>query len=88
MHNRRNREKRRRSQHACPSMNYTDSCSKILFDLALTALSGGVATHYTGMNMNEPGGVPLLCCKTHTRGHMKDEGVCTSAGTQCEIMTY
>lgn len=83
-----NWEKKRSGEKGCTSMNYTHSCSKMLFDLILTALSEGVATHYAGMNMNEPGGVPRLCRKTHTREHMKDGGVHPSAGTQCEIMTY
>lgn len=45
----------------------------------LTVLSGGVASHYTWINMIETGGVPpWLCSKTHTPEHIKDEGVRTS----------
>lgn len=39
-------------------MNNTASCLNIMFDLILTALSGGTAGHYAKMNMNEQGGVP------------------------------
>lgn len=39
-------------------MNNTASCLNIMFDLILTALSGGAAGHYASMNMNEQGGVP------------------------------
>lgn len=42
----------------CYGMNYTASRLNIMFDLILTALSGGAASHYARMNMNEQGGVP------------------------------
>lgn len=39
-------------------MSSERECSNIMFDLVLTAPSGGVTSHYAKMNMNEPGGVP------------------------------
>lgn len=39
-------------------MNYTASCLNVTFDLIPAVLSGGAASHYARMNINELGGVP------------------------------
>lgn len=51
--------------YACCSINYTDSCLHIMFDLILTSLSRGAACHYAKMNMNDQGGAPTSALK-HT----------------------
>ncbi len=56
----RERDEEVSSERGCYSMNYTASCLNIMFDLILTALSGGAASHYARMNMNERGGSPAV----------------------------
>lgn len=53
------------SECSCSRMNYTASSLNIMLDLSLTAQSGGVASHYARMNMNESGRVPVRSLK-HT----------------------
>lgn len=64
----RERDEEVSSERGCYSMNYTASCLNVMFDLILTALSGGAASHYARMNMNERGGVPGSGLK-HTHTH-------------------
>lgn len=70
------------------SMNYTGSHLNIMFDLVLTAPSRGVASHYSRIHMNEPGGGSQQWPKTHTYEHMKETHIWahthTYWGTACD----
>lgn len=74
------------SECGCYSMNYTASCLNTMFDLTLTALSGGAAKSLWRDEYEWAGRGPCQWPKTHTDAHIKETHMYAHTEPQREIM--